>query len=213
VKRTTSGGAEPAALVAGNAYDKYGSRNPFVRRLMGGFAADLDRLVARAAPTSIHEVGCGEGYWVLRWNRTGVPARGTDASDRVITLARETAGRQGLPPTLFEVRSIYDLDPTRDAADLVVCCEVLEHLEWPEAGLRALSRLGARHVVLSVPREPLWRVLNLARGAYLRDGGNTPGHLQHWSTGAFRRLVSAHFEVVEMRTPLPWTMLLCRPLR
>jgi hypothetical protein len=53
-------------------------------------------------------------------------------------------------------------------------------------------------------------VLNLARGHYWRDLGNTPGHLQHWSTLAFLDLLQDHLEVLELRTPLPWTMALCR---
>jgi hypothetical protein len=30
-----------------------------------------------------------------------------------------------------------------------------------------------------VPREPIWRIGNMARGRYLGDLGNTPGHIQH----------------------------------
>jgi hypothetical protein len=63
---------------------------------------------------------------------------------------------------------------------------------------------------VSVPREPLWRVLNLARGAYWTQLGNTPGHLNHWSRSAFVRLLLRHGEVVEARSPFPWTMLLVR---
>ena len=40
------------------------------------------------------------------------------------------------------------------------------------------------------PREPLWRGLNIARGAYLKDLGNTPGHLNHWSKRGFVALLS-----------------------
>jgi hypothetical protein len=65
-------------------------------------------------------------------------------------------------------------------------------------------------LILSVPREPLWRLLNIARGHYMCSFGNTPGHLQHWSASRFRSLVGRHAEIVESRTPLPWTMLLCR---
>jgi hypothetical protein len=53
----------------------------------------------------------------------------------------------------------------------------------------------------------------MARGKYLLQGGNTPGHIQHWSSRGFVELVSRHFEVVKVRKPLPWTMLLCRPRR
>lgn len=208
-----AGGAEEDGVVIGNTYDKYGSRNPIVKWMMNGFAAALTDFVNQAAPGPIHEIGCGEGYWVLRWNEQGLPARGCDFSHEVIDIARENAELRGLSAKLFEPRSIYDLDPDQDSADLVVCCEVLEHLEDPEAGLQALQRVTRRHLIVSVPREPLWCALNMARGKYLTRWGNTPGHIQHWSRRGFVRMVSKYFEVLEIRSPLPWTMLLCRPYR
>ncbi|NDL64127.1 class I SAM-dependent methyltransferase [Acerihabitans arboris] len=206
-----SGGAKEDGIVIGNAYDKYGSRNPAVKWMMQRFESALSDFVSQVMPQSIHEIGCGEGYWVLRWNEQGLAARGCDFSQQVIEIARENALARELPPTLFEIRSIYDLNSKRDGADLVVCCEVLEHLENPEAGLEALQRVECGHLILSVPREPLWRSLNLARGKYIADWGNTPGHLQHWSKKSFIRLVSKYFAVVDQKNPLPWTMLLCRP--
>jgi 2-polyprenyl-3-methyl-5-hydroxy-6-metoxy-1,4-benzoquinol methylase len=205
-----SGGATEQGVVVGNVYDKYGSRNPIVKRLMRGFEGALSELVARAAPVSIHEVGCGEGYWVLHWNRCGLDARGSDFSAKAIDLARQNAAQQGVGAERFAVRSIYDLEPGRDAADLVVCCEVLEHLERPAEALRRLQRVVSRHLIVSVPREPIWRLLNLARAKYVGSLGNTPGHLQHWSARAFTQLVARYFEVVAVRTPLPWTIALCR---
>lgn len=206
-----SGGAKENGIVVGNAYDKYGSRNPIVKWIMGGFESALSELVTRASPTAIHEIGCGEGYWVLRWTGQGIAARGCDFSTQVIELARENAAGLGVTTPLFKARSIYDLEMGQDGADLIVCCEVLEHLEDPEAGLEALHRVVGRHLIVSVPREPLWCALNLVRGKYIADWGNTPGHIQHWSKRGFVRLVSKYFEVVEVKSPLPWTMLLCRP--
>jgi 2-polyprenyl-3-methyl-5-hydroxy-6-metoxy-1,4-benzoquinol methylase len=211
MKVKISGGAKENGIVIGNASDKYGSRNPLVRWIMQGFESSLDQLIAKASPSSIHEIGCGEGYWVLRWNERGIAARGCDFSSQVIQLARDNAVTNGYPPSLFDVRSIYDLQAGRDNADLIVCCEVLEHLEDPEAGLQALQRVVDKNLIVSVPREPLWCLLNLARGKYLSQWGNTPGHIQHWSKSAFFTLVSRYFKVIEMRCPLPWTMIFCRP--
>ena len=56
----------------------------------------------------------------------------------------------------------------------------------PEATLAEMARVARRHLLVSVPREPLWRGLNMARGAYLRDLGNTPGHVNHWSKRGVR---------------------------
>jgi 2-polyprenyl-3-methyl-5-hydroxy-6-metoxy-1,4-benzoquinol methylase len=208
-----SGGLQENGIVIGNAYDKYGSKNPVVRWIMKGFADALSCLVIKVAPKTIHEIGCGEGYWVLDWNKQGIKARGSDFSEKVIDLAHENAKDQGISPSIFAARSIYDIEPGRDSADLIVCCEVLEHLEQPEAGLAALQRVATDYVILSVPREPIWCVLNLARGKYLASLGNTPGHIQHWSTGTFVDLVGRYFDIVEVKRPLPWTMLLCRVKR
>ena len=205
-----SGGGEEGGVVVGNTFDKYSSRNPVVRGMMNGFGASLADLVARVSPLSIHEIGCGEGYWVLRWNREGLAASGCDFSEKVIGLARENAVACGLSPALFETQCIYDLDPERHRADLIVCCEVLEHLERPAVALQALRKIVGQHLIVSVPDEPLWRMLNLARFKYVKRWGNTPGHVQHWSKNGFIRLVSQHFEVLEVRCPFPWTMLLCR---
>jgi hypothetical protein len=53
----------------------------------------------------------------------------------------------------------------------------------------------------------------MARGAYVRDFGNTPGHLNHWSRRSFVSLLSGYGEVTETRSPFPWTMLLVRVAR
>jgi hypothetical protein len=89
----------------------------------------------------------------------------------------------------------------------------MEHLEQPQRALQALQRITTSDLILSVPREPLWRVLNLARGKYVPALGNTPGHLQHWSRRGFISLASRFFDVVEVVSPLPWTMLHCKPKR
>ena len=73
-----------------------------------------------------------------------------------------------------------------------------------------MARCAQRHLLVSVPREPLWRMLNMARGAYVAQLGNTPGHLNHWSKRSFTALLQARGEVVQVRSPFPWTMLLVR---
>ena len=113
-------------------------------------------------------------------------------------------------PVEFKAASVEDLDPAVDSAELIVCCEVMEHLPDPEAALEVVASLARPWAILSVPREPLWRVLNLARLKYAGDLGNTPGHLNHWSRRSFARFVERRLEIVELTSPLPWTMALCR---
>jgi SAM-dependent methyltransferase len=210
-KRVAPGGAPSRDTLAsgGNVYDKYGTSNPIARRLVAGFISELDQLVARTGAREVHEVGCGEGELSIRLARAGLRVRGTDAFPRVLEEARERADAAGVEVD-FEAVPVEELIPNRHAAELVVCCEVLEHLDDPERGLEVLAGIARPWLIASVPREPLWRALNLARLSYIGELGNTPGHLSHWSKRGFERLLGERFEVVEVRSPLPWTMALCR---
>jgi SAM-dependent methyltransferase len=200
-------GTQEGGVVVGNTYDKYGSRNPVVRYLMRGFERSLQALVTKTDAKEIHEVGCGEGYWTLRWQREGYEVRGSDFSMQAIKLAQTNAGNDQI---YLKVASIYELAPPNDAAKLVVCCEVLEHLEDPVRALEVLKTLASPFLIVSVPCEPIWRILNLIRGFYWADLGNTPGHLQHWSKRAFIELIANYFEILDVRSPPPWTMILAK---
>ena len=105
-----SGGLKEDGIVIGNAYDKYGSKNPIVRWIMSGFHDTLSQLFSKADPKTVHEVGCGEGYWVMQWNEQGIDARGSDFSSQVIGLAQKNALENGLSPDVYAQRSIYDVE-------------------------------------------------------------------------------------------------------
>ena len=201
--------ASSAPAPGGNFYDKYGTSNPIERRLVDGFLRRLDRLVARTGARTIHEIGCGEGELAIRLARRGLRVRGTDASQEVIAEARRRATAKG-DLVEFRAAAIETLDPDHDAAELILCCEVLEHLDDPSRGLETIAVLARPWAIVSVPREPLWRALNLARLAYVSDLGNTPGHLNHWSRRGFLRFLESRLDVVDAQMPLPWTMALCR---
>jgi 2-polyprenyl-3-methyl-5-hydroxy-6-metoxy-1,4-benzoquinol methylase len=211
MKTKVAGGAKEDGIVFGNTYDKYGSKNPIVRMMMSGFEKNLTTLVSAASPKTIHEIGCGEGHWVTKWTQQGLAARGCDFSTQVINIAKENASLHHQSPECFSVKSIYDVEPLDDSADLVVCCEVLEHLENPFQGLQALKSITKKHLIVSVPREPIWRILNLARGKYIGSLGNTPGHLQHWTKSGFMKFIEKDFIITQELSPFPWTMLLCKP--
>ncbi len=196
-------------IIAGNYSEKYNTRNLVAKKLMAGFESSVFNLVLRCKATSIHEVGCGEGHLASKLNRLpGIEnVRGSDFSSKVIDLAKDMHGPEGIA---FKAESIYDLDSSIDMAELIVCCEVLEHLEDPERSLAVLRKLASPYCLISVPREPIWRLMNMVRGKYLRDYGNTPGHVQHWSKYTFIQMVSKFFRIKAVETPLPWIVCLCR---
>ncbi|HWD10330.1 MAG TPA: class I SAM-dependent methyltransferase, partial [Solirubrobacteraceae bacterium] len=159
-------------VVTGNTYDKYGSSNPVVRRLMAGFERSLDELFTRAAPRSLLDVGCGEGILVQRWARALPEARvlGIDLEEESIQASWSEHAAANLEYRVVEAAS---LPFGEDEFDLASAIEVLEHVPDPEHTLAEMARCAERHLLVSVPREPLWRMLNMARGAYWSELGNT----------------------------------------
>lgn len=199
----------PNGFVYGNYYDKYESNNPIARLLVRDFKNELAKMAATTGRRDFHEVGCGEGYLAAFLHQLGYRVRASDVSSEVIATARSRALSLDLPID-FKVCSIVDLDDVADRAEVIVCCEVLEHTEDPERALEKLALLANPFLILSVPREPLWRMLNMARGKYWADLGNTPGHLQHWNSKHFVALIARHMDIVAVAKPIPWTFVLCR---
>lgn len=193
-----------SGIYIGNQIDKAQLSNPIARKLVERFDASLFKALDAIQPSSFHEVGCGEGRLAAQIaKRYDVPVLATDFSEILIkeNMAFSSDRLQ------FSRASIYELNALDHAADCVVCCEVMEHLERPCEALRALGGLRSRAYVFSVPREPIWRIINMARGQYWRAFGNTPGHLNHWSKRQFARLLDAEgFEVVSWLNPFPWLM-------
>jgi 2-polyprenyl-3-methyl-5-hydroxy-6-metoxy-1,4-benzoquinol methylase len=197
--------------VTGNTYDKYGSTNPVVRRLMATFERDLGELFERVDPESVLDVGCGEAVLTHKWARARPATRvvGFDLEDPEIQRHWEERTAPNLEYRILRAQEPFPFADGEFA--LATAIEVLEHVPDPQFALAEMARCArGGHLLVSVPREPLWRGLNVARGAYVRDLGNTPGHVNHWSKRSFAGLLGRYGEVVETRSPFPWTMLLVR---
>jgi SAM-dependent methyltransferase len=195
-----------AGVITGNHTPKYTAKNPAIRwlteRWLDRLDASLTTLSAQELPTRPLEVGSGEGVISARVHERFGSCVSLDLPDAV--LRAEWRSRPGPHYLNGDAQQL----PFRDSQfDLVVCVEVLEHLVDPVRGLREIARVGSKHLLLSVPREPVFRSCNLFTGRYVKDLGNTPGHFNHWSTRAFTRFVSEVADVREVRTPFPWTVI------
>ena len=194
--------------VAGNTYDKYATKNPIEKRMMDGFFSALDRMLDGLAPEVVVEIGAGEGRITERLVER-FPAATVVGLDLPDTNLAEEWDEIDVPMFFGDATRMPFVD---DSIDLVIGLEVLEHIPRPERALADFARVCRGTAIMSVPREPIWRAGNMARGRYLRDWGNTPGHVNHWSARAFRQFVARQFEVIDAAHPLPWTMLRARPL-
>lgn len=197
-------------IEAGNWYDKYNTKNPIARYLLEKFLQSVKELLnpAKNDIASITEVGCGEGYLTNYLNSLNITKniQGCDFSAQIIEIANKNTSN---PSIRFYTKDIYEIDK-KEQADLIVCCEVLEHLKDPEKVLKKIKQVTNKYCLFSVPNEPVWRILNLCRGKYIRNFGNTPGHTNHWSSSSFLKLISNYFDIIALRKPLPWTMVLCK---
>jgi SAM-dependent methyltransferase len=193
----------------GNTFDKYGSTNPVVKKLMAGFHASLDELWGMAEPKSVLDVGCGEGVLTSEWAERLGERRivGIDLDDPKLRAEWEKRSRPNLEYRAEEATRLSFGDGEFDMATAI---EVLEHVPEPEQTLAEMARVAERRLLVSVPREPIWRMVNMARGAYWKSLGNTPGHVNHWTKVGFKSLLTQYGSVEEMRSPFPWTMLLVR---
>ncbi len=201
------GDADATDVVTGNTYDKYGSSNPLVKKMMAGFESSLDELFELAAPNSILDVGCGEGVLTYEWAERLGDGRivGIDLDEPELQAAWEVRKRDNLEYRVLEATTLPFADNEFEMASAI---EVLEHVPEPASTIAEMARVAEKFLLVSVPREPVWRIMNMARGAYIKDLGNTPGHVNHWSKRAFKAELAKVGKVSEVRSPFPWTMLL-----
>ena len=196
-------------IVVGTSSGKYETKNPIGRYLLNGFDKAVSDLASSVSPISILEIGCGEGHVTkLLLEATDANIQAMDISDTVLDMARRAVANSRR--VAFENCNICAIDSNKHQVELIVCCEMLEHLENPNEGLEKLASIAAPYILLSVPREPIFKAMNFARGAYFLQFGNSPGHLQHWSKKEFLHFVAQAFDITEIRSPLPWTVILGR---
>ncbi len=183
---------------------KYRSKNPVQRHLIRRFASVIHGWVDEMRDVQrVLEIGVGEGFLSggLSERYPNIEFSGIDLSEDDIRRAREH-----FPRLSAEVGTIYDLSALRGPFDLVICCEVLEHLQHPQAGLRQIASLKSKHAILSVPHEPWFMLSNLARGKNITRFGNDPEHVNHWGRRSFRRFVESALRVEDSETAYPWVM-------
>ncbi|MMZ50430.1 putative S-adenosylmethionine-dependent methyltransferase [compost metagenome] len=192
--------------VPGNYYDKYHTKNPIARLLMNGFFSKIHKNLSEIHVTSVLDAGCGEGELTNFINRKfdGIKIiKGIELEMVTVSEANER-----FPHLDISQGSIYELPFRDNSFDLVIACEVFEHLEDPLKALDEIMRVSRKYILVSVPREPVWRACNMMRGKYIRYLGNTPGHIQHWSKNEFVSFIRNNSEILSTESPFPWTMIL-----
>lgn len=185
--------------------EEYVNQNPIAKKLFDNYYEKIGMILKHiGSACSILEVGCAAGESSRRIHSllNGQYFEASEYESRLVQKLVETK-----PPFTVTQELVYEMHRKDKEFDCVFLLEVLEHLENPEAALKELYRVASRYVVVSVPNEPLWSTLNLLRGKYISDLGNTPGHINQWSPGGAKRMVSKFGKIIEVYKPIPWTII------
>ena len=194
-------GNRPSAVNLGPSQAKYSDRSRLVRFANHRFFQALAQLLSQVSVNTVLDAGCGEGLVLGRLQSPRVV--GIDLDRQRIILARASQ-----PQSAVAVANVQRLPFSHASFDLVIMLEVFEHVGNPQAALKEVARVSRKYLLASVPNEPWWRVGNVIRFKYLRDLGNTPEHINHWSARGFTRFLSQSFTVLELKRPILWTFAL-----
>ena len=195
----------PTSCRHGN-LQKHLNPNPLQRYLLRRFHHRIVELVRQVQPSSLLDAGCGQGFTLRALEQAGLSAATMGADLDGESLAWGRAHNLSRAPLV--AADVLRLPFADCSFDLVLCLEVLEHLAEPGRGLTELLRLTRRHVLVSVPHEPWFRLANLLRGKHVAALGNDPEHVQQFSWAALRRLAAAQADVLWHGTSFPWQMAL-----
>lgn len=188
--------------------EKHTTKNPINRFFLRNF---LQTLVALAKPLkakAVLDVGCGEGFTLarLRDEKIGKILEGVDVVKEALRVSKKLH-----PDISCKTGNIYRLKYKDNSFDIVICTEVLEHLQNPLHAFRELLRVSKKYILVSVPNEPWFTMQRILRGKNILHLGAHPEHVQWWTATAFEQFVKEEkVVIIAKRFPFPWTMILLR---
>ena len=149
------------------------------------------------------DVGCGEGIVArsIFFDRPNIKLTGVDISEEAIKIFKKlNPGAQAYTASADNLKLFAS-----NKFDLVMCCEVLEHLEDFEKALAELKRVSKKYILISIPHQPWFSLMNLARGKNLRNFGDDPDHINKWSKRKFLNILKQNcFTKAKIVKCLPW---------
>lgn len=194
--------------MGGNFFDKTKSKNPLIRSINYKLYKDVIKFLLPLDNKKILDIGCGEGYFIkylIKNYKSNFYIEGGDISDSILKIAKENN-----PNISFKKTSIYKSDYKDNSFDIVIAMEVLEHLENPMLAINELKRISKDSVIITVPREPFFRFANILRLKYLKNLGNAPGHINHWTKNTFKKFLNKSFDNVKIKTSTLWLIGICK---
>jgi len=182
---------------------EYESQNFISKYLYNNFYKNIKSVITRyvSPGNNLLEIGCGAAESSKRIYSflNGCHFEASEFDNRYVSIIKQKKF-----PFLVTQESVYTLNRQNNEFDIIFLLEVLEHLEEPENAIKELFRVSNKYVVISVPNEPIWRIANMIRGKYLKNFGNTPGHINHFSSRTLKKLIAPFSADIKIYKPFPW---------
>lgn len=148
--------------------------------------ARVDRVFGREAfgQQEVLEVGCGGGLLSEGMAERGVIVVGIDPSESSLQTARTHSQQSGLGQNTFFEQGYAESLPYADGSfSAIVCMDVLEHIDNPDAAIREISRVlapGGIFIFDTINRTFLARIALIWVGErFFQKNGLVPG-LHHY---------------------------------
>ena len=188
---------------------KYENKNPIQRFVLGRFFDAVAKEIRAIDPDKVLDFGTGEGYFLEQLEKRDLKFKslvGIDLREDALNRARSIYSTYE-----FIKVDLFDWDIEHNSFDLVIASEVLEHLNDPARFLERLSLLSRGHLLLTVPLEPWFRLMNLLRFRNIRRFGNHPEHINHWGYGKFMKFVSTYVNINRSYIVFPFIVVVAEP--
>jgi 2-polyprenyl-3-methyl-5-hydroxy-6-metoxy-1,4-benzoquinol methylase len=194
---------------------RYQSKNPFMNLLMERFYTKLLNQISKYYNQddnfTLLDVGCGIGIVakIIHQNFPNARITGFDISYDAVESAKLL-----LPSANIHIGNIYEYPYDDRTFDMVICLEVLEHLDQPDTVLDSIGKICKKHAIFSIPNDWQFRATNIMLFKYLEWKGNSPGHINEWNKNSFKSLLSRHsFRTINISVVMGiWMLFLCEKL-
>lgn len=128
------------------------------------------------------DVGCGAGELACTLASTGLSGVGLDFSDNAIETANTLKKSRKIPSKNLEFIVGDQKKLGTKKYDLIICCEVLEHVEDDKALLKTLVGISKKYVLISVP----------AKQKLFDDSDKAVGHFRRYEKDQIKELITSN---------------------
>lgn len=186
---------------------KYKTKNPLKRKMVENLNKKIILLTGSIIDNEkvkILDARCGEGY-ITRLLAESFPeaeVSGLEYTKEALDIAKSYSDIN-----IKYVRGNIEAMPFEDASfDIVICTEVLEHLEHPKTALKELQRVAKKGILITVPHEPWFRLGNMIVLKNITRLGNPIDHINHWTFSRFKQFIKAEAKDAVFYKSFPWSI-------